>query len=49
MIKNKTKKLKENKELYKNFLKKFDRDYCMDEMERMFLETIEKKKNEKQK
>ncbi|MCQ2792373.1 MAG: glycosyltransferase [Bacilli bacterium] len=37
----------EIKAKYKNFLKKFDREFCMHEMERMFNETIARKKNEK--
>ena len=41
-------KAKENKKAYRTFLKKFDREYCMKEMERMFTEVIEKKKHEKQ-
>ncbi len=37
----------ENRKMYKDFLKKYDREFCMQEMERMFIETINRKKNEK--
>lgn len=39
------KELEETKERYKTFLKNFDREFCMQEMERMFNEVIEKRKH----
>ncbi|MCQ2794281.1 MAG: glycosyltransferase [Bacilli bacterium] len=36
----------ENALLYRDFIKKMDREYCMEQMEKMFFEVIDKKKHD---